>query len=497
MLRLCFTVFAAYSIAAILAACQADTERSAEGPIPPNIILVMSDDQGWGDVAYNGNSVVQTPNLDAMAREGVRLDRFYAAAPVCSPTRASVLTGRHPFRYGIEWAGQGHLPEDEITIAEVLKSNGYRTGIFGKWHVGELSRTVNQSYFAGDQADPEHYAPPWDNGFDVTFATESMMPTYNPYFHVGGAYGADDYRFIQNVAVERDQISDGFRWRDYFWTGPGQFIDEWLGGDVSEIVMDRALEFIESKDVSNKPFLAIIWFHAPHTPVVAGNADRGVYPDLKIEAQHWFGTLTAMDRQVGRLRTRLRELQISDNTIVWFNSDNGPSYIHDYNSAGPFKGKKAELTEGGVRVPSIVEWPARFDGQRSIKAAVSTSDFYPTLLAAAGVDTPVNQPTLDGENVLPLLIGEVTDRHQAIAFQSPIRGSGYDADKTQLQFALSGDRYKLISGDGGASWQLYDLQNDPSESNNIAEQKSAVVRLMRAQLDEWRVLVSEDATTPN
>ena len=131
---------ATISLSMILSACAEPPESNTSDR--PNIILVMSDDQGWGDVGYNGNSIVQTPSLDAMASEGVRLDRFYAAAPVCSPTRASVLTGRHPFRYGIEWAGEGHLPEDEITIAEVLKSNGYRTGIFGKWHVGELSRTV-------------------------------------------------------------------------------------------------------------------------------------------------------------------------------------------------------------------------------------------------------------------------------------------------------------------------------------------------------------------
>jgi arylsulfatase A-like enzyme len=497
MLKPHFIALAKLAIIAGLSACQADVGSVAQDQTSPNIILVMSDDQGWGDVAYNGNPIVKTPSLDAMASEGVRLDRFYAAAPVCSPTRASVLTGRHPFRYGIEWAGEGHLPEDEITIAEVLKANGYRTGMFGKWHVGELSRTVNQSYFPGDQADPEHYAPPWENGFDETFATESMVPTYNPYYQVGGDFGSEGYRHIQNVAVEHNQVSDGFRWRDYFWTGPGQFVDEWLGGDVSEIVMDRAIEFIETEQSTDNPFLAVIWFHTPHTPVVAGNADRGLYPDQEIEAQHWFGALSAMDRQVGRLRARLRELGISDNTIVWFSSDNGPSYIHDYNSAGPFKGKKAELTEGGVRVPSVVEWPAKFDGDRSIDAAVSTSDIYPTLLAAAGIITPQNQPALDGENVLSLIAGEATDRHQPIAFQSPIRGGGSDADKTLLQYALSGDRYKLISGDGGASWELYDLQADPSESNNIADQNATIVRSMRAELDEWRASVSKDAATPN
>ena len=452
---------------------------------PPNIVLLMSDDQGWGDVGYNGNAVLQTPHLDTMAAEGIRLDRFYAASPVCSPTRASVLTGRHPFRYGIEWAGEGHLPISEITIADVLRAHGYGTGLFGKWHVGELSRTVNQSYFAGEAADPAHYAPPWERGFDETFATESMMPTYNPYYHVGGDYGTDDYRFVQTEAVDENQTTGGFRWRDHFWTGPGQIVDLWLAGDSSEIIMDRALEFIERQVVEEKPFLAVIWFHTPHTPVVAGNDDRALYTNARIEAQHWYGSITAMDRQIGRLRQQLQEYGIADNTLLWFNSDNGPSYIHDFNSAGPFKGKKAELTEGGIRVPAIVEWPAGLAGGRAIDAPISTSDIYPTLLALAGVGVPENQPELDGMDVGPLLSGEEVRRGQPIAFQSPIRGSDYAADRSQLQFALSADKYKLFSGDGGTSWELYDLETDPAESTSIASSHSALVEEMTRQLETW------------
>jgi len=477
-----------------LVACQNESAVDAEPePSSPNVVLLMSDDQGWGDVAYNGNATVQTPNLDAMAAEGIRLDRFYSASPVCSPTRASVLTGRHPFRYGIEWAGEGHLPQDEITIAEVMQAAGYRTGHFGKWHVGELSRTVNQSYFAGDTADPSHYSPPWENGFDESFSTESMMPTYNPYYHVGGAYGTEDYRFLQTEAVEENQTTGGFRWRDHFWTGPGQIVDSWLAGDSSEIIMDRALDFIERNVDKQEPFLAMIWFHTPHTPVVAGNDDRAGYPDESIEAQHWYGSITAMDRQIGRLRDRLRALGIADNTMLWFNSDNGPSYIHDFNSAGPFKGKKAELTEGGIRVPAIVEWPAGLAGGRAIEAPVSTSDIYPTVLAAARIGLPENQPGLDGINVLPMLRNETSRRDQPIAFQSPIRGSDYAADRSQLQFALSADKYKLFSGDGGASWELYDLENDPAESTSIASDHAALVEEMKEQLKTWVETTRQDA----
>jgi arylsulfatase A-like enzyme len=479
-------------------ACQGDTSGDkVPASSGPNIILLMSDDQGWGDVAYNGNIVVQTPHLDAMAAAGVRLDRFYAASPVCSPTRASVLTGRHPFRYGIEWAGEGHLPQEEQTIAEVLGENGYGTGHFGKWHVGELSRTVNQSYFPGDTADPDHYAPPWENGFDVAFSTESMMPTYNPYYHVGGEYGSEDYRFLQSEAVDENQLTGGFRWRDHFWVGPGEIEDSWLAGDSSRIIMDRALDFIGSHAENRQPFLAVIWFHTPHTPVVAGNDDRALYPDQAIEAQHWYGSITAMDREIGRLRRQLRELGIADNTLVWFNSDNGPSYIHNINSAGPFKGKKAELTEGGVRVPAIVEWPSGLGGARVTAAPVSTSDIYPTVLAAAGLPLPAIQPQLDGINVLPLLNGESDQRNVPIAFQSPIRGVEYSADRSQLQFALSEDRYKLFSGDGGVSWQLYDLIDDPSESRDIAESNAVRVDDMKAQLEAWIESTRLDAMSSN
>lgn len=482
---------------AVLLVTTACVEQSGSGEIvdanPPNIILLMSDDQGWGDVGYNGNEVLRTPNLDAMAAQGVRLDRFYSAAPVCSPTRASVLTGRHPFRYGIEWAGEGHLPASEITIAEVLRANGYRTGLFGKWHVGELSRTVNQSYFAGETANPDHYAPPWESGFDETFATESMMPTYNPYYHVGGDYGTEDYRFLQTEAVEPNQTTGGFRWRDHFWTGPGQIADSWLAGDSSEIIMDRALKFIERQATEQTPFLTVIWFHTPHTPVVAGNEDRAAYEGEPMGAQHWYGSITAMDRQIGRLRDRLRDMGIAENTLLWFNSDNGPSYIHDYNSAGLFKGKKAELSEGGIRVPAIVEWPAGLKGGRVIETPMSTSDIYPTLLAATGFSYPKGQPDLDGINVMPQLSNESARRESPIAFQSPIRGSNYAADRNQLQFALSDNRYKLFSADGGATWELYDLVNDPGEESNIASENAELVADLRLQLETWVEATRQDA----
>lgn len=458
-----------------------------------NVILLMSDDQGWGDVAYNGNDIIHTPSLDNMAAESIKLDRFYAAAPVCSPTRGSVLTGRHPFRYGIEWAGIGHMPANEITIAEALSANGYQTGHFGKWHVGQLSRSVNQSYFKGDLAEPEHYSPPWENGFDRSFSTESMMPTYNPYYHVGGEYGSDDYRHLQTEPVTLGQKTEGFRWRDHYWTGPGQLVDQWLVGDDSAIVMDQAVDFIDQQVKNNKPFLAVVWFHTPHTPLVASDEERQRYAEHPIPAQHFYGAVTAMDTQIGRLREHLNELGISENTIVWFKSDNGPSYIHNFNAAGPFSGKKAELKEGGIRVPSIIEWPGKLTGGKTITAPMSTSDVYPTILAALNIDLPQHQPTLDGENIMPILRGEKSTRKNAIAFQSPMRGKKYDADNARLQYALSGDTYKLYSADNGQSWQLYNLLEDPAEQDDLASSLPKVVNKMKQQLMAWTDETKEDA----
>jgi arylsulfatase A-like enzyme len=452
---------------------------------PPNIVLVMADDLGWSDVAYNGNPIVRTPHLDAMSQEGVRLDRFYAAAPVCSPTRGSCLTGRHPYRYGIEWAGETPLRSEEFTIAETLRASGYATGHFGKWHVGALSRTVKQSYFEGP-VDPADYSPPWENGFDECFSTESMMPTYNPYYYLGGDFGTDEYRHLQTEPVERGQREGGFRWRDNYWTGPGQIVDEWLEGDDSELVMDRAIDFIERQSDESDPFLALVWFHTPHTPLVASNEDRTLYADQPMEAQHWFGAITAMDRQVGRLRDFLQQNDLADDTILWFCSDNGPSYIHDYNSAGPFQGKKATIWEGGVRVPSIVEWPKHLIGGRTIDAPISTSDFYPTLLAVAGVEATDDQPILDGIDVLPLLQGEREERGEPIMFQAPVK-SEQDvlAVPGSLQSAICDDQYKLISVDGGERWRLFDLIEDPGEANDLADTQPDRVETMRTLLEDW------------
>jgi len=466
-----------------LQACHQKTEKQTR---VPNVILIMADDLGYGDLACYGNQKVKTPCLDQMAKEAVRFTRFYAAAPVCSPTRGSCLTGRHPYRYNIPWAGDGFLPTEEITIAEVLKDNGYATGHFGKWHVGTLSKTIKQSYFPGE-VDPKHYSPPWENGFDECFSTESMMPTYNPYYMVGGDYGTQEYRFIQDVPVEKGQESGGFQWRDFYWTGEGETVEK-LEGDDSKLIMDRALEFINRQQAEDNPFLSVIWFHTPHTPVVAGPEHRKQYADFLMEEQHWYGSITAMDEQVGRLRDFLKDKNIDENTIVWFCSDNGPSYIHELNSSGGLRGKKATLFEGGLRVPGILEWPAKIKKPLETDVISSTSDFYPSLLWACGVKTPANQPVIDGVNVLEQVVKDNDAQEHYICFQSPLPARlKQDEAADDEQYAVVSSQFKLISINSGSSYELYDLSNDPLEQEDVSHLYPNVVQDMRKHLVKWQM----------
>ena len=427
-------------------------------PERPNIVLVMTDDQGWGDTGYNGHPDLKTPHLDRLAEQGVRLDRFYAAAPVCSPTRGSSITGRHPYRYGIFFANVGHLPRQEVTLAEALKTQGYATGHFGKWHLGTLTRDVVDGRRGGRAEEDEHYAPPWDHGFDACFSTEITVPTWDPM---------------------RDQ-----RFAGKYWTGPGQWATDNLDGDDSRVIMDRAVPFIRTHAQAGTPFLAVIWFHAPHEPVRGGAEYRKPYAHLSEDHQHYYACLTAMDEQLGRLRGELDALGVADQTVLWFCSDNGPAGAgggcaqepggRQQGSAGPFRGRKGSLYEGGVRVPGLLSYPAGFEGGRRIDTPCCTSDYFPTLMDLLGFELDGRPEPIDGVSLLPILRGRQGLREHPIGFQS------------QNQLALTDDRWKLYSADEGATFELYDLQADPGETTDRAAENPAVVESMRTQLQAWR-----------
>ena len=441
------------------AATAAATAGSTDAPPTPNVILLMTDDQGWGDLGLRGHPRLETPHLDEMARAGVRLDRFYSASPVCSPTRASVLTGRHPERMGIRGANSGHLPPEEHTLAEALRAAGYTTGHFGKWHLGTLTTEVKDSN-RGRPGATEHYSPPWEHGFDRCFSTEAKVPTFDPMITPPREHGG----------VARSLVPGG-PYGTAYWTGPGQRVTEGLEGDDSTLIMDRALQFMDGAAAEGRPFLAVVWFHAPHLPVVADAERARRFADLPLQEQHFLGCLEAVDHNVGRLRQRLRELGIADDTLVWFTSDNGPEGKPDsgLGSTGPFRGRKRSLREGGVRVPGIVEWPAGL-APAVIDVPSGTVDTLPTVLAAAGL--PLPDAALDGVDLGPLLRGESADRGEGMGF----RHKGAEA--------WTRGRWK-IHRKGKEPFTLHDLEADPGETHDLAAVNPELVAELQRELAAW------------
>ncbi|MFC2124588.1 sulfatase [Bacteroidota bacterium] len=434
----------------------------------PNIILMMADDLGWGDVGYNGNEIIITPNLDKLAETGIQFNRFYAAAPVCSPTRGSCLTGRHPYRYGIFSANVGNLKSQELSLAEVLKENRYTTGHFGKWHLGTLTTTEFDAN-RGRPGDSTHYSPPWENGFDVCFSTESKVPTWNPM-----------------ITPEQDAGDIGNRipgesFGTYYWTGPGEKVTNNLEGDDSRIIMDRVIPFIESS--GENPFFAVIWFHTPHLPTLSGEKYQNMYSDYSEDIQHFYGAISAMDEQIGRLLEVLASLGKTNNTIIFFTSDNGPEgktrQGRTQGSTNGLQGRKRSLYEGGIRVPGLMSWPAGIDTNQEIDIPVCTSDYFPTILEILGNEFLETIEPMDGINLIPVVKGTITNRSVPIGFQSG------------KQMALIDDRFKLYSNDEGQTYELYDLLKDPFESHNIIEDHEDIFKRLKIHLDEWIISCSK------
>ncbi|HUG69212.1 MAG TPA: sulfatase-like hydrolase/transferase [Pirellulaceae bacterium] len=444
--------------------------RAAERP---NIILVMADDQGWGDMAYNGHPVIKTPNFDAAAETGLRFDRFYAAAPVCSPTRASVMTGRHPNRMGVFKWGYPMRPQ-ETTIAEALKTVGYATGHFGKWHLGSVRNNSP--------------ANPGRNGFDEWLSAPNF-------------YDNDAIMSHKGKAVRTK-------------------------GESSMIAVDAALEWMTEKIKTDDPFLAVVWFGSPHSPHVAAEEDRKLYADQPKDFQHFYGEVTGMDRAFGKLRNSLTDLGIRENTILWYCSDNGG--LPKVGSTGGFRGNKGNVYEGGLLVPAILEWPARIAKPRTTEMRCNTCDIYPTLLEITGV-TVDQQAPLDGIGLTSLIDGKSNERTHAMGFwdyTAPGIGTpsaAWMADLLKAQQAggdlephessqraaelpspaystsdfpghsawIDGDwkLHRIESKNGKVNWELYNLAADPKETDNVSAVAADRVALMRGGLEKWLVSV--------
>jgi arylsulfatase A-like enzyme len=444
----------------------------------PNIVFMMTDDQGWGDVEYNGHPVIKTPHLNDMAASGIRFDRFYATSSVCTPSRAAFLTGRNNFRLAIATPGKNwHLLDREITIAEALKAKGYVSGHFGKWHLGALD----------DEHEPGHKMTPGMQGFDRWFTTPNVLPTFDPYKK---GYKSGKYEMYwdngRNITLEEGRA------------------DPTLRGDDSRIVMDKAVGFIEKQVAADKPFFTFICFHNVHTPL-------GTIPDL---AEEFYPTLekktgvvynsniTAVDRQVGRVRAKLRELGVAENTMVWFCSDNGPNLKGNKNpskgeafggrfsyttigSSGPYRGYKRHLYEGGVRVPGLLEWPAAIQKSFVSDFAANLTDIFPTVLDAAGIALPDDR-TYDGTSLLPMIGKKQKTRGVAQGFHC----QGWNA--------WTEDRYKIVcqgsKGTTKGEWELYDLEKDPCEENDLSAKMPELFDRLMKDYAAWAKDAKADET---
>lgn len=442
----------------------------AEVANKPNIILMMADDLGWGDTGYNGNKVIKTPHLDRMAAEGLRMDRFYSASAVCSPTRASCLTGRNPFRTGVFYANTGILRPEEVTLPEILQANGYATGHFGKWHLGTLTATEKDAN-RGGKGNEKLLNPPKVHGYENCFVTESKVPTYDP-MKKPKDFGAGSLK-LGWAPLEAGQPFDHYG--THYWDIDGKKVNDNLDGDDSRVIMDRVLPFIDQSVEAKKPFLAVVWFHTPHLPCVAGPKHQEMYKDYPLETRNYAGCVTAMDEQIGRLREHLAKQGVAQNTMIWFCSDNGPEGKANgkNGSAGEWTGRKRSLHEGGVRVPGLLVWPKAIPQGRVTSMPCVTNDYLPTVLDAAGISYPAPERDLDGESLLPLILGKQETRDKPIHLM------------IGKSVAMHDGKFKLLSQNGGKSYSLFDLEADRKEQNNLAGQSAERVGTMKRIFNQW------------
>lgn len=394
----------------------------------PNIILAMADDLGWGGLAYqNANDDPPiTPHLDKMASEAVRFDQFYSAGAVCSPTRASVLTGRNPARMGLWTGGCGGLRTEELVLPEILAQNGYMTGHFGKWHLGNRNGLT-----------------PEDRGYHETFWTGNNVGHVNP------------DRYVRN----------------------GEKIGV-VEGDDSLILADEVLKFIDKAVTADKPFFITLWFHAPHSPWGSSQEFMDLYPHLKENSngRKQYSDISALDKAMGNLRQGLKDKQLSSNTMLWFTSDNGGVGEEE------LRGGKGTIYEGGFRVGAILEWPDKAPEPFQSPVAGVTSDFFPTILDYCGLSDKALVQPLDGVSLRSAIDKTWERRPEPIGFQWSLWDCGYDPDKSTYAIVDQDERL-VISPEMGVEY--FDLATDPGEKNNLAEQHPDRVGELRASLEQW------------
>ena len=459
---------------------------------------MLADDLGYGDVGYNGGPA-ETPTLDAMASgpHSIQFTHFYSGAPVCSPTRGTLLTGRNHNRYCIWTAnmpGQNckyqydlgcptkmPLPTSEVTVAEILRDHGYHTATFGKWHLGDLKPVKG-----GHPKWPTSH--PGQHGFDVWKVTKHKVPTANPNCRCFNASLCRLGHYTDRPPPSCGNYYAGVEGK------PDALITEHrpIIGDDSEFIVNEFAQFLKATVATGRPFFAYIAFHAVHIRYVAVPPYIKLYSDRGHTADEvdYYGSLTAMDTAVGRIRELLSQFDVSSNTMLWFVSDNGPKRKTPGRTAG-LRGQKGSLYEGGIRVPGIIEWPQVIKHNRISAYPVVTSDFLPTVCDILGTSLPQNR-IIDGISILPVLLGESERRHKPIAWAFNTWGHFNGS----YNMALVDNHLKVYTdiNDGRISRAaLYDLSTDPAETKDLSTENSQTLNVMLERLEPWIHSVANSA----
>ena len=405
---------------------------------PPNVLLIMTDDQGYGDLAFHGNELIDTPVLDRLAVQSTRFERFFVS-PLCTPSRASLMTGRYYLRTGAASVTRGveTLRSGEVTIAEALKAAGYATGCFGKWHLGE-----HYPNHPNGQGFDEFFGMPtghWDNYFDPTLD------------HNG------------EPAPTR--------------------------GFITDVLTDAAIAFVEKH--RERPFFCYVPYNAPHTPLQVADAyfDKYKARGLDDRTAAIYGLVENVDENVGRLLAKLDELGLTDRTVVFFLSDNGPEGPEGSRYNAGMRGMKGSVHEGGVRVPLFVRWPGKTKPDTVVSQIAAHVDLLPTIVELCGAEMPNTRP-LDGVSLVPLLFGKAGDWPERMIF-TRIAGwkrlvSYVEPVITDLQAfpgAVRTQRWRAVNE--GTGWELFDMVDDPGQTKDVAAENPGVVDRLSQAYDAW------------
>lgn len=412
----------------------------------PNLIVILTDDQGYADVGFNGSKDIRTPNIDRLAQSGARFTNGYVTYAVCGPSRAGLLTGRYQDRFGFgrnpvidpsdETSG---LPLDESMISEVLKPVGYTSGIVGKWHMG------THPQFRPNQRDFDYFYGFLSGGHRY-FPEELTVPSIEQ--------AVKNWSWYNTKLLENEQTVE---------------LDKYLTDKLS----DKAIEFVEQE--KDNPFFLYLAYNAPHTPLQATKEYLERNKHIKNKKRRTYAAMvTSVDDGVGRLLDKLEQLNIADNTIVFFLSDNGGAENKNASDNGPLKGQKSNYTEGGIRVPFAVSWPAKIPAGIDYDNPVSSLDIMATI--ADITRAPIaKDKALDGVNLVPFLTGEKQGVPHDILFWR-------NFDK-QI-FASREGNVKTISSPKTGE-QLYNLSNDLSEQNNLLDARAKLYDQQQSKIEQW------------